>query len=39
MCSTLIATHALHKGECGNNLFGVKGNKHLSAGARNGNME
>lgn len=39
MCSTLIATHALHEGECGNNLFGAKGNKNLSAGAWNSSME
>lgn len=23
MCSTLIATHALQKGECGNNILGL----------------
>lgn len=39
MCSTLIATHALHKGECGDNFFGTKWNKNLSTGAWNGNME
>lgn len=32
VCSTLIATHALHKGECDNNFFGAKRNKNLSPG-------